>query len=189
MYHLHGYNIDLILCLHRLFDKELQYIVNHAKDDYIMLDLTFVDLMAKMQRKIPTVKGYIILADRQHMPKNSKLQNMLCYEDLLQVHCILCNKCNVFFLQVNCKSSFLGSATCNGMFCRIKLQIMFPWAVQAEVNNLPFRWRVQDENLACGLCYTSGTTGNPKVLTRPHPPCMAVLIQGCSNPHSLLGST
>ncbi len=76
------------LCLKpicRLFEKELDYIVNHAKDEYILLDLTFVDLMAKMQHKFPTVKGYIILTDRQHMPKHSKLQNMLCYEDLLQV--------------------------------------------------------------------------------------------------------
>jgi len=73
-----------IFC-YRLFEKELDYIVNHAKDEYILLDLTFVDLVAKMQRKFPTVKGYIILTDRQHMPKHSKLQNMLCYEDLLQV--------------------------------------------------------------------------------------------------------
>ena len=34
---------------------------------------------------------------------------------------------------------------------------------QAEVSKLPFRWQVRDENMACGLCYTSGTTGNPKV--------------------------
>ena len=25
-----------------------------------------------------------------------------------------------------------------------------------------FAWRVEDENQAMGLCYTSGTTGNPK---------------------------
>ncbi len=78
-----GLCFKLICC--RLFEKELNYIVNHAKDEYILLDLTFVDLMAKMQRKFPSVKGYIILTDRQHMPKHSKLQNMLCYEDLLQV--------------------------------------------------------------------------------------------------------
>ena len=35
--------------------------------------------------------------------------------------------------------------------------------IQAQVSHLPFRWQVSDENLACGLCYTSGTTGNPKV--------------------------
>ena len=69
----------------RLFEKELEYIVNHAQDQYIMLDVTFVDLVVKMQSRFPTVKGYIILTDRQHMPKHSKLQNMLCYDDLLQV--------------------------------------------------------------------------------------------------------
>ena len=42
-------------------------------------------MIAKMQHKFSTVKGYIVLTDRQHMPKQSKLQNMLCYEDLLQV--------------------------------------------------------------------------------------------------------
>lgn len=35
--------------------------------------------------------------------------------------------------------------------------------LQAQVKHLPFRWHVKDEHLACGLCYTSGTTGNPKV--------------------------
>lgn len=69
----------------RLFEKELEYIVNHAQDQYIMLDVTFVDLVVKMQGRFPTVKGYIILTDRQHMPQHSKLQNMLCYDDLLQV--------------------------------------------------------------------------------------------------------
>jgi acyl-coenzyme A synthetase/AMP-(fatty) acid ligase len=33
----------------------------------------------------------------------------------------------------------------------------------AQRPNLPFRWEVTDENTACGLCYTSGTTGRPKV--------------------------
>ena len=35
--------------------------------------------------------------------------------------------------------------------------------LQAQEQNLPFKWQVTDENLAAGLCYTSGTTGNPKV--------------------------
>ena len=34
----------------------------------------------------------------------------------------------------------------------------------AEESNLPgFKWAMLDENTACGLCYTSGTTGRPKV--------------------------
>ena len=36
--------------------------------------------------------------------------------------------------------------------------------LEAELRNLSkFQWTANDENAACGLCYTSGTTGNPKV--------------------------
>ena len=69
---------------HRLFEKEMDYIVNHAKDEYILLDLTFVDLVIKLQHKFSSVKGFIVLTDRQHMPQHSELRNMMCYEDLLQ---------------------------------------------------------------------------------------------------------
>ncbi|GFR40470.1 hypothetical protein Agub_g1033 [Astrephomene gubernaculifera] len=31
-----------------------------------------------------------------------------------------------------------------------------------------FRWAVVDENAACGMCYTSGTTGNPKGVLYSH---------------------
>ena len=31
-----------------------------------------------------------------------------------------------------------------------------------------FQWVRVDENDACGLCYTSGTTGRPKVCYREH---------------------
>ena len=50
-----------------------------------MLDLTFIELMTRLQGKCPTVKGFIILTDRKHMPAECKLQNVLCYEELLQV--------------------------------------------------------------------------------------------------------
>ena len=61
----------------------------------IMLDPVFVDLMVQLQSKLPTVKGFIILTDRQHMPKHGKLNNMHCYEELLQASwrlssCTLC---------------------------------------------------------------------------------------------------
>ena len=68
----------------RLFEAELEYIINHAEDDYIMLDPVFVDLMVALQSKCPTVKGFIILTDRQGMPQHSKLRDMVCYEDLIQ---------------------------------------------------------------------------------------------------------
>ena len=35
--------------------------------------------------------------------------------------------------------------------------------LDAQLTQLPsFRWKDVDEEAACGLCYTSGTTGNPK---------------------------
>lgn len=33
----------------------------------------------------------------------------------------------------------------------------------STASQLPFTWLCTDEDAACGLCYTSGTTGNPKV--------------------------
>ena len=45
-----------------------------------------------------------------------------------------------------------------------------------------FRWVDVDENDACGLCYTSGTTGRPKA--------RLLLVDGCSNmATSVLGLT
>ena len=74
----------------RLFATELEYIVNHAQDQYIFVDLTFVPLVAQLQDEFRCVKGFIVLTDREHMPRNSKLRNLLCYEDILQVRaCIL----------------------------------------------------------------------------------------------------
>lgn len=64
--------------------------MNHAQDEYIILDLTFIDLMVKLQQKLTTVKNFIILTDRQHMPQDCKLHNVMCYEDLLEVSLQLC---------------------------------------------------------------------------------------------------
>lgn len=68
----------------RLFEAELKYIINHAEDQYIMLDPVLAELMAALQSKLPTVKGFIVLTDRHGMPQHSKLRNMICYEDLIQ---------------------------------------------------------------------------------------------------------
>jgi acyl-CoA synthetase (AMP-forming)/AMP-acid ligase II len=103
----------------RLFPEQLIYIANHAEDQYLLLDLTFVPLAEAIAAKLPTIKGYIILTDRAHMPQ-TKLPNALCYEDLLA----------------------------------------------AEDEN--FDWVKVDERAAAGLCYTSGTTGNPKGVVYSH---------------------
>ena len=40
--------------------------------------------------------------------------------------------------------------------------------LRAAAPRLPFQWRVSDEKAACGMCFTSGTTGNPKGVVYSH---------------------
>ena len=97
----------------RLFHDQLEYIVNHAEDRFIFVDLNLVELLESLADKFPKVEGYIVMTDREHMPETS-LKNAMCYEDLLEG--------------------------------------------QPET----YDWPLFDENTAAAMCYTSGTTGNPK---------------------------
>ena len=47
----------------RLFPEQIAYIVNHAEDKYIFMDLTFVPLIEAVVEHIPNVKGFIIMTD------------------------------------------------------------------------------------------------------------------------------
>ena len=103
----------------RLFPEQLVYIINHAEDRWIFVDLTFVPLLEAIQDKIPAVEGFIIMADTANMPATS-LKNVICYEDLIS----------------NASDQL--------------------------------EWPQFDENSAASLCYTSGTTGNPKGVLYSH---------------------
>jgi acyl-CoA synthetase (AMP-forming)/AMP-acid ligase II len=103
----------------RLFPEQITYIANHAEDQYIFFDLTFAPLIAKLGPLMKTVKGFVAMTDRAHMPVLD-LPNLICYEEL----------------------------------------------VGAQDSH--YEWPVFDENLASSLCYTSGTTGNPKGVLYSH---------------------
>jgi len=103
----------------RLFPEQLVYIINHAEDRWIFVDLTFVPLLEAIQDQISAVEGFIIMADSANMPKTS-LKNVICYEDLI-----------------------------------------------SRAND-QLEWPQFDENTAASLCYTSGTTGNPKGVLYSH---------------------
>ncbi len=66
----------------RLFADQLDYIINHAEDRWVFLDLTFVPIFEKLLPRLPTVEGFVIMTDRDHMPATS-LGRAICYEDLI----------------------------------------------------------------------------------------------------------
>ena len=66
----------------RLFEDQIVYIMNHAEDRVLMLDLTFVPLMERLQERLPTVERFIVLTDADHMPQTS-LRNAVAYESWL----------------------------------------------------------------------------------------------------------
>jgi acyl-CoA synthetase (AMP-forming)/AMP-acid ligase II len=103
----------------RLFEDQIAYIVNHAEDRVLFLDLTFVPLIEKLQGRLRTVERYVVLTDQAHMPETT-LKNAVPYEE---------------------------------------------WLAEADDD---FAWVSFDENTAAGMCYTSGTTGEPKGVLYSH---------------------
>jgi acyl-CoA synthetase (AMP-forming)/AMP-acid ligase II len=103
----------------RLFPEQIAWIINHAEDRVLLLDLTFLPLVESIAAKLPSIERYVVLTDAHHMPKTS-LPNAIAYED---------------------------------------------WIASVDDD---FRWGEFDENTAAGLCYTSGTTGDPKGVLYSH---------------------
>lgn len=98
----------------RLFAEQVSYIVNHAEDLLLFFDLSFLPLVEAIAPQCTTVKAFVALCGREHLPESAAIQNLFCYEDILDG--------------------------------------------QPE----DYEWPQFDESAASGLCYTSGTTGNPK---------------------------
>lgn len=97
----------------RLFQEQIIYIINHAEDQVIFFDVTFLPLVQAIQDQCPTVQYWVCLSDADVMPASPTIK-LHCYESMIE--------------------PFSGEGA----------------------------WPVFDENAASSLCYTSGTTGNPK---------------------------
>jgi len=67
----------------RLHPDQIAYIVNHAQDQLLFFDLTFLPLIEAIAPRCPAVKAFVLMTDRAHMPAASGVANLLCYEDLL----------------------------------------------------------------------------------------------------------
>jgi len=123
----------------RLFAEQIIYIVNHAEDKYLFVDLTFVPLLEAIKDHIAVVKGIVVMTDAAHMPRSQALPNLICYEDLI--------------------------------------------APESD----DFAWPEFDERTAAGLCYTSGTTGNPKGVMYSHRSTLLHAISACRSSALNLG--
>ncbi|MDR3481244.1 MAG: 3-(methylthio)propionyl-CoA ligase [Burkholderiaceae bacterium] len=67
----------------RLFAEQIAYIANHAEDQYLFFDMNFLPLAEAFAAHCTTIKAYVMMCDRDRMPKESKIANLLCYEDLI----------------------------------------------------------------------------------------------------------
>jgi len=64
----------------RLFPEQIAWIVNHAEDRVMMVDLTFVPLLEKLADKLKPIERTVVLTDAAHMPATA-LKNAVPYEE------------------------------------------------------------------------------------------------------------
>jgi 3-(methylthio)propionyl---CoA ligase len=67
----------------RLVADQIAWIVNHAEDTCLFFDLTFLPTVEKVAAQFETVKHFVAMTDRAHMPASSTILNLQCYEELL----------------------------------------------------------------------------------------------------------
>ncbi len=104
----------------RLHPEQLAWIINHAEDEVLCFDITFLPLVQKVAAQIPCVKHFVALCEANALPADTGIPNLVSYE---------------------------------------------AWLAQSSGR---YGWPTFDENAASSLCYTSGTTGNPKGVLFSH---------------------
>jgi acyl-CoA synthetase (AMP-forming)/AMP-acid ligase II len=64
----------------RLYPEQIEYIINHAGDDSLFFDLSFLPLIERLAPRLETVRTFVALTDPQHMPPTSPV-DLACYEE------------------------------------------------------------------------------------------------------------
>ena len=104
----------------RLHPDQIAWIANHAQDQVLCFDMSFLPIIKAIQGKATTIRHYIALCDADKLPADTGIGGLTSYEAWIAPH----------------------PAT--------------------------YAWPEFDENTASSMCYTSGTTGNPKAALYSH---------------------
>lgn len=104
----------------RLHPEQIAWITNHAEDQVLCFDMTFLPIIQAVHSKCPTVKQWVAMCDPDKLPADTGISNLISYE---------------------------------------------AWMSHQSTS---YNWPVFDENTASSMCYTSGTTGNPKAALYSH---------------------
>ncbi len=104
----------------RLAPDQVVWIANHAEDQVLCFDMTFLSLVQSIWSQCQTVKHWIALCDAQALPADTGIAGLRSYEE------------------------WIGGESGH------------------------YDWPTFDERSAAALCYTSGTTGNPKGVLYSH---------------------
>jgi fatty-acyl-CoA synthase len=104
----------------RLHPDQVVWIANHAEDQILFFDMTFLPLVQAVHAKCSSIKHWVAMCDEDKLPKDSGIPNLTSYESLI------------------------------------------------AAQSMQFDWPQLDENTASSMCYTSGTTGNPKAALYSH---------------------
>ena len=104
----------------RLHPDQIAWIADHAEDQVLCFDLSFLPLVQAVHGRCATIKHYIALCDADKLPLDSGIPTLQSYESWIAGH------------------------------------------------SSDYDWPVFDENTASSMCYTSGTTGNPKAALYSH---------------------
>jgi fatty-acyl-CoA synthase len=104
----------------RLHPDQIAWIANHAEDQVLCFDMTFLPIVQEVRARTPGIKLFVAMCDAARLPKDTGIPNLVAYEDWIG-----------------------GQST-------------------------GYEWPEFDENSASSMCYTSGTTGNPKAALYSH---------------------
>jgi fatty-acyl-CoA synthase len=104
----------------RLHPDQIAWIANHAEDQVLCFDMSFLPLVQAFHKHCSTIQHWVALCDADKLPADSGIPGLQSYE---------------------------------------------AWIGQSSST---YAWPTFDENSASSMCYTSGTTGNPKAALYSH---------------------